>query len=234
MQGKLIALYGINNIGKTTQAHSLVSQIKAAGFRSEYLKYPVYDLNPTGKKLNEILRGKKSAVQYCQNFFPGTWICRNKSQDKLSQLFKYRAVKKEESVKQKISEEELQMWYTLNRYQYQPELQKKLARGYIMVAEDYIGTGLAWGSAKGADLKWLEIMNRYLLKEDLSILLDGKRFLRGKEQNHLHESNDELVEKCRDVHLKLGKKYKWQMVNANQPLLKVEEDIWKIVKNLIV
>jgi thymidylate kinase len=230
----LLALYGINNIGKSTQVHFLVSRLKEAGYHAEYLKYPVYALDPTGKKLNEIIRGKKTLLERVRrNFFPGTKVARRQQADKLSQFFEHRIIRGEAKIVQKISEEELQMWYTLNRYQYQPELQKKLDLGHIIVAEDYTGTGLAWGSTKGADLKWLESMNRYLLKEDLGLLLDGKRFLRGREANHIHESNDPLVEKCRQSFLKLSKKYDWKIVNANQAVSEVSLEIWEIVRNFL-
>jgi len=116
----LITIYGINNIGKTTHAKNIVKRLKKSGKKAIYVKYPIYDLKPTGPFINKILRSKNS---------------------------------------QKISEEELQMWYVLNRYQFEPTLKKYLKQNYIVIAEDYIGTGLAWGWTKGANLKWLENLN---------------------------------------------------------------------------
>ena len=55
-RGKLIVLYGINNLGKTTQAKLLVEKIKSVGKKAEYLKYHVYDLAPSGPMINEYLR----------------------------------------------------------------------------------------------------------------------------------------------------------------------------------
>ena len=160
-KGKLIVFYGINNLGKSTQARILIENLKKRGIKAEYIKYPIYNLKPTGPFINQVLRSGK---------------------------------------KQKISEEELQMWYTLNRFQFEPKLKEKLANGIWIAAEDYVGTGLAWGWSKGADLKYLENMNKFLVKEDLSILFYGKRFLDGKEKIHLHESNDELMKKCQKKH----------------------------------
>ncbi|RKW24224.1 hypothetical protein D8B45_00350 [Candidatus Gracilibacteria bacterium] len=54
--GKLIVLYGINNLGKTTQAHLLIDRLRAKGLQAEYLKYPIYDLAPSGPLLNAYLR----------------------------------------------------------------------------------------------------------------------------------------------------------------------------------
>jgi len=56
-KGKFIVLYGINNLGKTTQAKLLVERLQQEGRKAEYLKYPVYDLEPTGPMINNFLRG---------------------------------------------------------------------------------------------------------------------------------------------------------------------------------
>ena len=95
----LITLYGINNIGKTTQALRLVERLKEAGHDAVYVKFPVYEIEPTGTYLNSFLRSGET---------------------------------------QKITEEELQMWFTLNRYQFEPTLKQWLREGKIVIAEDYI------------------------------------------------------------------------------------------------
>lgn len=56
-KGRFIVLYGINNLGKTTQAKKLVNRLNDEGLDSEYLKYPLYQLEPAGKLINDYLRG---------------------------------------------------------------------------------------------------------------------------------------------------------------------------------
>ncbi len=46
-----IVIYGAPNLGKTVQSHKL-----AAALDANYVKYPVYDLEPTGPMINSILR----------------------------------------------------------------------------------------------------------------------------------------------------------------------------------
>jgi len=230
MRGKFIAIYGINNIGKSTQTSLLVQKLVGCGIRVEYLKYPLYDLDPTGKMLNEILRGKsKKSVQSVIDFFEGTKVRRPNSKRKPAISFRRQSIATTE-LRQKVSEEELQMWYSLNRYQFDPQIRRKLASGISIVAEDYTGTGLAWGAAKGADLDWLENVNKFLEKPDLEILIDGERFLAGKEKVHLHESSDRLIAKARASFLKLGKKYDWQKVNANRSIETIANEIWEKVE----
>ncbi|MFA6918326.1 MAG: hypothetical protein WC285_05905, partial [Candidatus Gracilibacteria bacterium] len=134
---------------------------------------------------------------------------------------------------QKISEDELQLWFVLNRYQFEPELRKSLEDGYIVVAEDYIGTGIAWGMAKGLDESWLESSNKYLLKEDLSILIEGTRDLRAKEKNHVHEQNDALTEKCKQIHSYLAEKYKWNKIHLQDKVQDTSDMIFNIVDEFL-
>jgi thymidylate kinase len=55
-KGKFIVFYGINNLGKSTAAKLTVEKLKKEGFKAEYLKYPLYDLEPAGQLLNDYLR----------------------------------------------------------------------------------------------------------------------------------------------------------------------------------
>lgn len=192
-QGKLIVIYGVNNIGKTTQAKKIADWLNSKGKKAEYLKYPVYN-SPTGERINGILR---------------------------------------EGKEKNISETQLQTIFYYNRKEFEPVLKEKLRMGTTVIAEDYIGTSLAWGSAKGADDSYLKKLNSDLIKEDLCILMDGKRFLKGKEENHIHEENNELIEKVRNKFLKLAKENKWIKVNANRAIEQVFEDIKKEAERIV-
>lgn len=117
--------------------------------------------------------------------------------------------------KQKIKEEELQLWFVLNRYQFEPKLKQMLRDGKIVIAEDYIGTGIAWGMAKGAKQRSLENMNKFLVQPDVAILLDGKRVLQARERKHLHERDDLLAQKCQKIYRKLARKYGWTIIQVD-------------------
>lgn len=184
----LITLYGINNLGKTTQAERLVQKLRGIGRRSELLKYPRYEIEPSGPWLDRILRRGQTAS----------------------------------------SQREVELWFVINRYQAAPLLEEMLKQS-IVVSEDYVGTGIAWGVANGADLDWMEAINQNLRHEDLAILLDGERFEGAVEKNHRHETNTELIERCRQVHLDLAKRYGWPIVNANATIDTVHAAIWQLI-----
>lgn len=193
MAGKLIVLYGINNLGKSTQAKLLVDRLRDAGYSTTYLKYPIYELAPSGPLLNAYLR---------------------------------------EGNPLQLSPREAQIIYALNRFQYQPELEKQLAAGEWIIAEDYTGTGLAWGWGAGAKLNFLEAINNGLLQPDLALWLDGERFLSGVEHDHKHESNNELMNKVRDCHQQLAERYGWPRFDANQPIDDLNDQLWQAIKQL--
>lgn len=186
-KGLFIVIYGVNNLGKTTQVKLLIARMKKEGYKAEYLKYPIYDLAPFGPILNDYLR---SGNPY--NFSPL----------------------------------EIQTIYALNRYQFESELRKKINQGINVVAEDYIGTGLAWGIGAGVRENFLKELNAPLLKENLAFLLYGKRFKEAIENGHHHEENEELTEKVRLAHEKLATELGWIKINANQPIEQVAEEIW--------
>jgi len=196
-RGKFVVLYGANNIGKSEQTRQLSLRIQKKGLDVLTLKYPLYELPPTGPEIFAILRDP---------------------------VLK----------KRNIDETTFQTMYAKNRRDFQPTLIQVLNSGITVVAEDYKGTGLAWGMTKGVELKVLEEINKDLISSDCAIWLDGKRFLQGKEKNHRNEDKgDEVWVKNRKVHKILARKYNWKYVNANQSIKEVHENIWKIVNPII-
>lgn len=194
MRGKFIVLYGINNLGKTTQAKLLVARLQKEGHRAEYLKYGIYDLEPSGKIINDYLR-KNNPLN--------------------------------------LSPREIQIVHVVNRYQYQPTLIQKLENGINVVAEDYIGTGLAWGVSADVDEQFLKYLNSGLLKEDIAFLFQGKRFKQALENGHKNEADDELIEKARVAHDRLAAEYGWRPINANLPMTEIAEVLWQETQKML-
>lgn len=187
-----IAIYGINNIGKSTQVKRLEERFKTQGKTIKVLKYPIYDLEPTGPQINSFLRDPDAP---------------------------------------KISGESFQMLYIQNRLDYEPHLLNDLENFDVVIAEDYIGTGMAWGMTQGVTYQWLQGRNMQYPqhKADLEILMDGERFMIGKEDSHRNEGDDDAMEQTRKNFLFLANRYHWPIVNANQAEEKVTEDLWSAI-----
>src|SRR3990170_5154200 len=187
-RGKFIVIYGANNIGKSTQVELLNERLKEEGIFSRRLKYPIYDLEPTGPRINAALREGLN-----------------------------------------LTDEKLQEEFAQNRQDFEPQLLQMLASGLYIVAEDYKGTGIAWGMTRGVSLERMEEMNLGLLPEDLCILLDGERYTSGVERKHRHEVDSDW-ERARSVHLGLAVRYGWEIVSANSSREKVQEKVWNVVE----
>jgi thymidylate kinase len=56
-KGEFIVIYGANNLGKTTVVKKLIERRGLT-----YLKYPIYDLEPTGPLINSIIRPKEPVL----------------------------------------------------------------------------------------------------------------------------------------------------------------------------
>lgn len=193
-RGKFIVLYGINNLGKTTQARLLAEKLQAAGIAAIYLKYPIYGLGPSGPILDNYLRGGNPYG---------------------------------------LDPRAAQIIYALNRTQYEKELRKKLEAGTTVVAEDYTGTGRAWGSGAGVNAEFLKQLNSHLLKEDLAFLFDGERFTAARENNHKHETDDALTDRVRAAHLELARQEGWIIINANLTIDEISRQIWSAVAKIL-
>lgn len=193
--GKFIVLYGVNNLGKTTQAKLLVENlIIKLGQEAEYLKYAIYSLDPSGPLINNYLRQENP-----YNF----------------------------------STREFQLLQVLNRTQHEPKLKEKLAKGTWVIAEDYIGTGIAWGMAEGIDKNLLYKMNGHLLQEDLGILFKGEPFTESLDKNNIHEASVEMLTKVNEAFEEISRDFGWHVVNANQPIETIQEEIMEIIKSKI-
>lgn len=189
-RGKFIVVYGANNLGKTLQVELLEKYLQGKGIIAIRIKYPIYDLEPTGPAINAVLRQGKP-----------------------------------------IEEDELQQLYVKNRRDYESTLNSELERGVCVIAEDYKGTGIAWGMVRGMSLDRLEKINEGLLEEDVAIVFCGDRFSTGCELNHRNEQDDTIWQRAYDNHMLLADRYGWERVNANQTPEQVHEEVLVILKN---
>lgn len=203
--GKFIVIYGANNLGKSIQTRLLANRLLEEKHNVLVIKYPIYNLKPTGPRIDKILRDP---------------------------IYKDRDIK----------ELDLQKLFIKNRHDFQPMVKKLLSLGFSIVAEDYVGTGIAWGvtntitkdnipeNQKLQLINKFDLLNKGLILPDIAILLDGERFINGKEKNHRNEDRTNYVWNLnREIYQVLKKKYGWKEVQANQTIKRVHNDIWKII-----
>lgn len=141
-----------------------------------------------------------------------------------------RELRGSEEEKFNLTDAELQMLYAEDRRAYQQELLQLLEQGDVL-AEDYTGTGIAWGLTRGVSREKLDLYNYGLLEPDIAILLTGERYSAGIEKGHRFEAaGQEIWEKNREVHEQLAGELGWEVVNANQTPEKVHGEILRIIE----
>lgn len=132
-----------------------------------------------------------------------------------------------------LDEISFQKIYAQNRMDFQQTLISVLNSGINVLAEDYLGTSIAWGMTRGGTQKDLEEINSGLIQPDLELLLDGERFMSTIEKTHRNESDKYKVwQKNREIHLKLAEDYNWKIINANQTRKQVHKQIWDTIGGL--
>lgn len=130
-----------------------------------------------------------------------------------------------------LNDLELQTVYAQDRREYEPCLVEMLKDGDVF-AEDYLGTGIAWGLTRGVPRSYLYEINSDLLVPDISILLDGERFRSGIESGHRFESSVEGTwERNREIHRELAREFGWEVVAANGTIEKVHDQIMEVICN---
>ncbi len=192
--GILFTLLGVTNTGKTTQQKLLEEHLKNDGYTVVYVKYPRYETEPTGPRINAYLRGGNPEHISAQEFH------------------------------------ELQIQ---NKFDFEPKLVTLLSENDIVLAEMYTGTGITYGMGDGISKEWLIEQYAPLRKADISILLDGKRFMESKEEGHHYENDDEKTEKIRLAHLELANDFGWTIINANQTIDEVHQQIYSEIKKIL-
>ena len=191
-KGTFIVLYGVNSTGKSTQKNLLTKRLQNSGHAVTSLKYPLYDIEPSGPMINEYLRRDNPL---------------------------------------KLTPREFQIIQVVNRTQYDNELRRLLAEGTHIVAEDYTGTGIAWGMAAGIDKRFLVRLNTHLLREDIGILFNGKQFIDGKEDEHTHEEDDDLIVRSYSAHRELASDSDWYIIASDKAPNVVHAEVWRIVES---
>jgi thymidylate kinase len=128
-----------------------------------------------------------------------------------------------------ISPGEIQVLYSKNRIQFQPAIELLLKAGFLILAEDYSGTGLAWGLATGVSRDILEGMETEIIKPDLSFLITGQRFSSGIETAHTHECDDGLMVRAEEFHLSLAEELGWIKIVNDKPPAELSQIVWQII-----
>ncbi|MDH5807137.1 MAG: dTMP kinase [Candidatus Methanomethylicaceae archaeon] len=105
-----------------------------------------------------------------------------------------------------------------------------LMEGKIIVSDRYLESSIAYQTSQGLEEDWILLINRGVIKPDLSIILDinPEISLKRKIIKDRYE-NVEFLNKVRRKFLERAHKMGYKIVNAEKSILEVHEEILKIV-----
>lgn len=113
----------------------------------------------------------------------------------------------------------------------QADVEPLLEQGKTVVCDRYVCSSLAYQGAAGLDLDWMDCINRFALKPDLTLFLDvppevGLRRLRRRKSVMENAKN---LRNVRDVYLGLVQQDRMILLDGDKSVDKVAENVLKAV-----
>jgi dTMP kinase len=127
----------------------------------------------------------------------------------------------------------MQLLYVANRYEYRSRIERLLAEGAVIVCDRYMASSIAYGEAQGLDAAWLEEVQRFLPKPDLTIVLDiapetaVQRKSAGRDR---YERDLALLSRVRDSYRRQSEQPTWVRLNGERPKADVAVDVLRAVE----
>jgi dTMP kinase len=147
--------------------------------------------------------------------------------------------------KEDITPELGSLFYSLDRYQFQKEIEEKLKSGINIIADRYTASNIFQAAKHEGDeifklWEWIKDIDRRLPQPDMTVVLHvptkiSKKLSAGKEQKNdlmkkneldIHEADLKYQEKVRKAYLDIAKKEGWIVVdccNENEEFNSPEE-----------
>jgi dTMP kinase len=135
--------------------------------------------------------------------------------------------------KEDITPELGSLFYSLDRYQFQKEIEEKLKSGINIIADRYTASNIFQAAKHEGDeifklWEWIKDIDRRLPQPDMTVVLHvptkiSKKLSEGKEQKNdlmrkneldIHEADLKYQEKVRKAYLDIAKKEGWIVVNC--------------------
>ncbi len=115
------------------------------------------------------------------------------------------------------------------------EITPFLRQDKIVVCDRYFHSSLAYQGAAGVNLEWIERINQFVLKPNLSLLIDASTDVvvkRLKKKKTVMETTQNL-KKVREIYMNLAQKQHLTIVNGDKSINEVAQNILDIVLPLL-
>lgn len=116
------------------------------------------------------------------------------------------------------------------------ELKPRIEAGEVVVSDRYVESSICYQVAEGVDVEWIEGINKWALKADLTILLDvdvqtAMERMGSKFKDKFEEEG--FLKRVREIYLKRAKERGYPVIDATPPVEDVQMEIRKIVASFM-
>ena len=191
MAGMLIAIEGVDQSGKETQAQRLRERLREAGHKVRLLSFPDYGTS-IGEEIARALQGERE-----------------------------------------YGSDVMQLLFVANRHERREAILEWVAGGLILVCDRYRASSIAYGEALGLDPGWLEDIQRFLPRADLTIFIDiapATAALRKAQGRDRYERDLSLLERVRASYQRQSSAPNWVRVDGERTIDEVAEDVLAAVQ----
>jgi dTMP kinase len=135
-----------------------------------------------------------------------------------------------------LSPETEALLFAADRREHLKKINDSLMKGKTVISDRYIHSSLAYQGALGLSLEWIRILNRFIRKPDLVLLLDidpNSSLKRVIDRKPTVFEEDNYLHRVREIYLKLVEKGEITRIDADRPISEVHRDIMEKVDNLL-
>ena len=122
----------------------------------------------------------------------------------------------------------LQLLYVANRYEHRGMIETLLAQGAVVICDRYLASSIAYGEAQGLDPAWLEEIQRFLPRPDLTVVLDiapDTAVQRKATNRDRYERDLALLSRVRDSYRRQSTQDGWIRLNGERGKSEVSADV---------
>ena len=127
----------------------------------------------------------------------------------------------------------MQLLFVANRHERRDAIREWVDGGLILVCDRYRASSIAYGEALGLDAGWLEDIQRYLPRADLTVFIDiapataANRKSQGRDR---YERDVSLLERVRSSYQRQAASPDWVRVDGERTMDEVAEDVFAAVQ----
>jgi dTMP kinase len=126
----------------------------------------------------------------------------------------------------------MQLLFVANRHERREGILEWLAAGLILVCDRYRASSIAYGEAQGLDGQWLEDIQQFLPRADLTIFIDITPATAARRKAHdrdRYERDLALLERVRQSYLRQAGQQGWVRIDGERSKDEIADDLFAAV-----